>query len=570
MLKKYFPFLRWFPMAPVALRSDVLAGLTVALVLIPQSMAYAELAGLPPWIGLYAALLPVILGGLWGSSNHLQTGPGATLSLLTASVLGPLAVAGSAEYVGLAGSLIFMVGLLWLALALLRLTYIINFLSRPVIEGFIHAGAIIIVTSQLGRILGVEMVQGGSCYLYDVAGMFSHLDTINGLSLAIGGVAVAVLILGRKWFPRAPVALIVVVAASALVYCFGWSDPARVSRPVEIVGAIPSGLPKVVNPLPSARDFIRLLPGALVLAFVGFMETCSVARGIAARSRQKLNLRQETIGQSLAALGSAFSGGYTVNGSFSRSVLNFASGAKTGLSAVFTGLFILLFLAFGLTRYLHYVPKTVLAAIIVAAVVRMIHFKQLWHYMVVNKADGFAAFGCFFATLLFAPQLDRGIVFGASISILIHLYRMMRPHVALLGLHPDGSMRDADLHGLKIDPNLPAIRLDGRLFFANTAYFEEMVYLACERFPKARYLAVVFSGINEIDASGTDMLKEVCAQLKLGGVELLFVDVKTQVMHVIRLSGLDREVGETNIFPTFEKARKEVYARLPSDLTYTI
>jgi len=231
---------------------------------------------------------------------------------------------------------------------------------------------------------------------------------------------------------------------------------------------------------------------------------------------------------------------------------------------------VLLFLVLGLTRFLYYLPKTVLAAIIIAAVLRLLNFRQLWHYMVVNKADGFAAFGCFFATLLFAPHLNKGIVFGASISILIHLYRMMRPHVALLGLHPDGSMRDADDHGLAIDPNLPAIRLDGRLFFANVSYFEEMVYATCERFPNARYLAVVCDGINEIDASGTEMLKEVTEQLGHNGVQLLFVGVKTQVMGVMRLAGLDREVGEENFFGTFEKARKDIYARLPSDMTYAI
>lgn len=552
-----------------SLRADVLAGLTVALVLIPQSMAYAELAGLPPWIGLYAAFLPVILGGLWGSSNHLQTGPGATMALLTGSVLGPLVATGSPEYALLAAKLIFMVGSLWLVLALLRLTYVINFLSRPVIEGFIHAGAIIIITSQLGKILGLGMENGGH-YISGVVQMFEKLGDTNPISLAVGGGSVVVLMLGRHFFPRAPIALIVVIVTSLLVYFFGWSDPSRFARHLEIVGHVPSGLPRPVMAVPGIKDFSMLLPGAFTIAFVGFMETCSVARGLAARSRQKINLHQETIGQSIAAIGSAFSGGFTVNGSFSRSALNYASGARSGMAAVFTGLFILSFLSLGLTRYLYYLPKTVLAAIIIAAVVRLVNFKQLWHYVVVSKADGFAAFGCFFAVLYFAPHLNKGIVFGASISILIHLYRMMRPHVALLGLHPDGSMRDADRHGLATDPNLPAIRLDGRLFFANASFFEEMVYAACERFPKAHYLAVVCNGINEIDASGTEMLKEVADQLQHNGVQMLFVGVKEQVMDVMRLSGLDREVGRENIFATFEQARKEIYARLPSDMSYTI
>jgi len=222
------------------------------------------------------------------------------------------------------------------------------------------------------------------------------------------------------------------------------------------------------------------------------------------------------------------------------------------------------------TRFLHFLPQAVLAAIIISAVLRLLNFKQLWHYMVVNKADGVAAFGCFFATLLFAPHLDKGIVFGASISILIHLYRMMRPHVALLGRHPDGAMRDAEVYNLKVDSNLPAIRLDGRLFFANASYFEEVVYSTCERFPKAHYLALVCNGVNEIDASGTEMLKGVAAQLGDNGMQLLLVGVKKQVMDVMRRSGLVREVGEENIFGSFERAQQAIYARLPSDLSYTI
>ncbi len=567
-LKKYLPFLRWFPVNREILRADVVAGLTVALVLIPQSMAYAELAGLPPWVGLYAAFLPVILGALWGSSNHLQTGPVAMIALLTASVLGPLAVPGSTEYVLLAAELAFLIGLVWLLVGVLHLTFVVNFLSRPVIEGFVHAGAIIIATSQFGKIFGIDLGRGDH-YLTDLVGMAGQLDSVNGISLAMGTAALACLLLGRRFLPRAPVALIVVAISTAAVYFLGLSDPERFSRPLEIVGRIPSGIPKPVLAIPSGRDLVALFPGALTIAFVGFMEMCSVARALAARSRQKLNLNQEMVGQALASFGSAFSGGLPVSGSFSRSALNYSSGAKTGLGAVFSGVFVLLFLLF-FTRFLGFLPKAVLAAIIVSAVLRLMNFRQLWHYMVVNKADGLAAFGCFFATLLFAPHLDKGIVFGASISILIHLYRMMRPHVALLGLHPDGSMRDADLHNLEIDPNLPAIRLDGRLFFANASYFEEMVYAACERFPHARYLAIVCSGINEIDASGTEMLKEVADQLKHNGVQMLFVDVKAQVMEVMRLSGLDREVGEENMFATFEKARREIYARLPSDLTYSI
>jgi SulP family sulfate permease len=570
MLKRLFPFLDWFPIWLADLRADILAGLTVSLVLIPQSMAYAELAGLPPWVGLYAAFLPVIIGGLWGSSNHLQTGPVAMIALLTASVLGGMAAAGSVEYVALAGKLAFLVGVVWALVAVFRLTFVVNFLSRPVIEGFVHAGALIIATSQFGKVLGIEMAQGEH-YLSDLWNLLGRIGEMNGISAGLGISALVILLLGQRFFPRVPTALIVMVMGTAAVAFLGLSDPARVASPLAIVGKIPAGIPKPVMAIPGFSDMFRLLPGALTVAFVGFMEMCSVARALSARSRQKLNLNQEMVGQAMASFGSAFTGGFPVSGSFSRSALNFAVGARSALSAVFTGLFVLIFLLF-FTRYLHFLPKTILAAIIISAVVRLMNFRQLWHYMEVNKADGIAAIGCFLATLFFAPHLDQGIIFGASISILIHLYRMMRPHVALLGLHPDGAMRDADLHGLETDHNLPAIRLDGRLFFANASYVEEMIYATCERFPDAHYFAMVFNGINAIDASGTEMLKEVVGQLRANGVQLLFVGVKNQVNEVIQLSGLDREVGEENFFGTFEHAREAVYERLAfsAGSTYSI
>ncbi len=567
-IHRIFPFLAGFPVERVSLRADFIAGLTVAFVLIPQSMAYAELAGLPPWIGLYAAFLPVVFGGLWGSSNHLQTGPVAMISLLTASVLGALAVAGSSEYILLAAKLAFLIGVVWMVIALLRLVFIINFVSRPVIEGFIHAGAVIIATSQLGKVLGIPMA-GNDHYLSALLGMFGQLGEVHWVSCLLGGGSLVILLLGRRFFPKVPMALIVVTLGAAVVYGFGLSNPDRVARPLAIVGLVPAGIPKPVLAIPVGKELIDLLPGALTIAFVGFMEMSSIARALAVRSRQKLDLKQEMIGQAVASVGSAFSGGFPVSGSFSRSALNFSVGARSRLSAVFTGLFVLVFLLF-FTRFLFYLPKAVLAAIIISAVVNLMNFGKLWHFFVVNKADGIASFFTFFATLLLAPHLEQGILLGATLSILIHLYRMMRPHVALLGLHPDGTLHDAALHGLEVDQNLPSIRLDERLIFANSSYFEEVVLRTSEQFPDARYLAIVCNGINEIDVSGTEMLKDVAGQLEHQGVRLLLIGVKSQVLDVMTVSGLADLVGTDNVFSTYDLARHEVYARLPSDMTYTI
>ncbi len=567
-LLTYFPFLRWWPISRQNLLSDLVAGLTVALVLIPQAMAYAELAGLPVWMGLYAACFPVVLAGLWGSSSHLQSGPGATMGLVTASVLSPLALAGTEAYAMLAVQLAFMVAILWGLVALFRLGFIMNYLSRPVIEGFINAGGILIAVSQIGKIMGIEQ-ERGSRIIGDLIGLFRHLDQVNWTSLAFGGTALVLLLAGKRFFPRVPMALLVAVVSTALVYFLGLADAEGGGVPIEIVGAIPAGLPAPVWPVPAPATMLQLLPGALVFAFVGFMETCSVARGIAARSHQKLSINQEAVGQAMASLGAAFSGGQPVNGSFSRSALNYASGAKSGLSAVFTGLFVMAFLLFCAPLF-HYLPKAILAAIIISAVLRLMNLQQLSAFMKVSRVDGTAAWTTFAATLVFAPALEKGILLGAAVSILAHLYKLMRPHVAILGRHPDGSLRDADLHHLEVDRLLLAIRIDGRLFFANTAYFEEQVHAALDRFPETRHVAIMFTGINEIDSSGTEMLKELLGQLRLRGISMVFVGVKSQVLTVLQASGLTELVGENALFGTFEHARDEIYAALPSDVAYTI
>lgn len=395
------------------------------------------------------------------------------------------------------------------------------------------------------------------------------MGDLNFISLIMGLIGLALLLLGRWFFPRLPMALIVASGSAALVWFLGLSDSERVAAPVAIVGAIPDGLPTPVWPVPGFQTAVELLPGAIIFAFVGFMETCSVARGIAARSHQKLNVNQEAVGQAVASLGSAFSGAQPVNGSFSRSALNFASGARTGLSTVFAGFFVLLFLLF-LAPLFHYLPKTTLAAIIVAAVIRLMNFRQLASFIKVDKADGAVAWITFFATLAWAPELEKGILLGATLTILIHLYRMMRPKVAVLGRHPDGSLRNADLHHLEVDRQLLAIRLDGRLFFANVAYFEDRVHEVMDRFPESKYIAIMFTGINFIDSSGIEMLKELKGQLHHQGITLMFVGVKNQVLNVMQNSGLEEVVGQENFFGTFDHARDEAYSRLPSDITYTI
>ena len=555
MLKKIFPFLEW-TLSKEIVRADFIAGLTVAMVLIPQSMAYANLAGLPPHIGLYAAFLPSIIGALWGSSNHLQTGPVAMVSLLTASALAVFGSVGQEEYVRLAGMMAFVVGVIWLAMAAGRLTFVVNFLSRPVIEGFIHAGALIIGASQLSKVFGLSMPNSGhflhNLWKYEVEQInHAHIPT-----LIIGCISLALLLGIKKRWPKLPGALIVMFISSMAVYLLKLNE---LEKPVSVVGAIPSGCPRFTLAIPDWETVIKLLPGASVIAFVGFMEMCSVSKALAAKHKQKLCMCQETVGQGLASIASALSGGYPVSGSFSRSALNYDAGAKTGLSCIFTGLSVLLFLLL-FTKLIYFLPQATLAAVIIVAVLNLMHFKKFVHYFQVSKADGVAGVMTFAATLLMAPHLDKGIIFGAGLSIVMYLCRTMEPNIAVLGRHEDGTYRTAKTYGLAVDPVMPSIRFDGRLYFANTNYFEEQVLRTCEEYPGAKFIAIDCQGINAIDASGEEMLEDIVIRLRESGVQLLFSGVKEPVRKVLNQSGLAKEIGEQNFFHKLDAARASIPA----------
>ncbi len=555
MFKKLFPFIGWrFEKGDV--RSDFIAGLTVALVLIPQAMAYAQLAGLPVVMGLYAACIPVIIGALWGSSHHLQTGPVAMTSLLTGAVLIPLAIPESATYIVLAGLLTVLIGCIRLLVGITRLTVLANFLSKPVVDGFVHAGVLIIASSQISKLFGLEMETGG-WYLGNLWDLLCRLGESNLSSAALGGASIVLLVLLKRFFPKLPGALLVVVLATLTVFLFGLHDPDRVTVPVGVVGYIPRGLPHPISISIDWNMILKMLPGALVITFVGFMEMCGVAKAVATQSRQKIDLNQEVIGQGLAALSSGFTGGYSVSGSLSRTALNYASGAKSGLSALFTGTFVGIFLMF-FAGSIYCLPKAALGAIIIVAIVKLLNFKRLFGYWKISRVEGFTALLTFVATVLFAPQLQNGILLGAALSIVIFLFQTMKPNIALLGRHKDGTYRTHDRYNLSVDPQMPIIRFDGRLFFANVSYFENMLLETCGQYPDAHFIVIDCQGINAIDASGVEMLRGMVSKLRESKTELLFCRMKFPVRTLLERAGLFDEIGESNFFHRIDDARDRV------------
>jgi SulP family sulfate permease len=694
-LKKYLPFLRWFPVNTPTLRADIVAGVTVALVLIPQSMAYAQLAGLPAFYGLYAAFLPPIVAVAFGSSHQLATGPVAIVSLLTAAALEPIAVAGGEMYVVYAVLLALMVGIFQILLGMLRMGALVNFLSHSVVVGFTNAAAIIIATSQLGKLFGVTVDKAPQHYQTVWNTMLATTDT-HWPTLVLGVLAFTIVLVLRRINPRIPNVLVAVAVTTLISWVIGFEKKQEItvsqlgsesvrnlikeqldlSRQIEatdkqmrlaeynwltikkeigedtertlkalhevdqlklklqglknakktdireikslhlqrvaaesgnedryylvsdipaevfknpeesktdnevwrvlsideqgkllinaggaVVGNIPPGLPDFRFPSFDFTVFLQLLGSAIAISLIGFMEAISIAKAMAARTRQHLDANQELIGQGLAnTVGSLFQS-YPVSGSFSRSAVNIDAGAVTGLSSVVTGLVVLIALLL-FTPLLYHLPQATLAAVIMVAVIGLVSvraFKRVWQ---VQPNDGLVATITFVLTLLLAPHLEQAIIVGILLSLGIYLYRTMKPRVAVLARHPDGSLRDAEVHGLTTCENISVIRFDGSLYFANTSYFEDKIMLKLAIKPELKYVIVDAEGMNQLDATGEEMLVQLTERLSSTGIEVLFARVKQQIMEVLVRAGFVEQFGDWRFFRRTEHALEYAWEKL--------
>jgi SulP family sulfate permease len=551
---RLFPFLRWFPASRESLRADAIAGVTVALVLVPQSMAYAQLAGLPPVYGLYTAFLPVIVGALWGSSPQLATGPVAMVSLLTAASLASIAVPGSPEYLASAIVLALLVGAVQFALGLLRLGAVVHFISHPVVLGFTNAAALIIALSQLDKFLGTPPPEGGA-FLAGVARTLANLDAAHAPTIAFGACALALMLALRIHVPRAPGVLIAIAAATLVSWATGFADEGRV------VGAIPTGLPGFRVPEASLGRVTMLATTALVIALVGYMEAISIAKAMAARTRSRLDPNQELIGQGLANIAGSFLQCFPASGSFSRSAVNLEAGARSGLASVVSGALVAAVLLV-LTPLLYHLPQAVLAAVIMLAVMSLVNLRALLQAWRAHRHDGFAGFATFALTLALAPQLDAGILIGAGLALALYLYRSMRPSFSVLGRHPEGMLADADLHGLPVSEHVVAARLDGELYFANAAYFEDRMLELTARFPRARQILVVCDGVNQLDASGDEVLRHLVQRLREAGITLAFTGLKHRVLEVLRATGTLDMIRAGNLFAHADEALAALAGRV--------
>jgi len=676
MLSKVFPFLSWFQGYDTEkFRLDAVAGLTVALVLIPQSMAYAQLANLPPYYGLYAAFLPPILGSLFGSSRQLATGPVAVVSLMTGVSLLPLAQVGSEAFVFYAILLALMVGVVQLTLGILRLGLVVNFLSHPVVNGFTSAGAIVIICSQLSSLFGVNVDAAEHQYqttwlTIKAAYRFMHWPT-----LFMGLIAFAIMWSLRKLDRRIPNVLVAVAVTTAISYFIGFEHDAKAkiedihsqeiasslatfnqasagipklsaqrtellikerelqekgrseelldlqheisveglksdelketqhlvrehlrgfmlagvprqgggmdfyekdqvpqgaqpdgrnwrikvgNRPIEttavrivgggeVVGVVPQGLPSFAIPKFDAAAILQLLPMALLISMLGFMEAISIAKGMAAKTGQRLDPNQELIGQGIANILGSFTKSYPVSGSFSRSAVNLQAGAVTGFSSVFTSLAVVVTLLF-LTPTLYHLPQSVLAAVIMMAVLGLINVSGFVHAFKAQWYDGAIALVCVVLTLYFAPHLDKGIMTGVGLSLAVYLYKSMRPKIDTLSLAPDRFFRDAKRYKLGECKHIAFIRFDGALFFANASYLEDQFIERLLSMPALRAILLDCRGLHDMDASGEDALSLSIDRARGAGVDVYLSGVKENIMDVMKRTHLLAKIGADHIF----------------------
>lgn len=557
---RYLPFLQWLPEYNRSVCvSDALAAVIVTIMLIPQSLAYALLAGLPPQVGLYASILPLILYALFGTSRTLSVGPVAVIALMTAAALDGIAVPGSPEYLVGAILLAVMSGLILVVMGLLRLGFLANFLSHPVISGFITASGIVIAASQLKHILGVDA--DGHNLIELGRGLFGQLHAIHWPTVLMGVGTLAFLLLCRKWLKpllkrfgagdrladivskSAPI--LAVMATTLVTWSLGLAQ-----QGVKVVGHVPAGLPDLSLPSMDPGLWRELFVGALLISIVGFVESVSVGQTLAAKRRQHIDPDQELIGLGMANLGAGTSGGMPVTGGFSRSVVNFDAGAETPAAGAFTAIGIAL-ATVTLTPAIAFLPKATLAAAIIVAVSTLIDLKALartWRY---SPVDFVAMLATIVLTLTYS--VEAGILAGVGLSIGLFMYRTSRPHSAVVGRVPGTEhFRNVQRHQVETHPNVAMLRVDESLYFANARFLEECVMDLVSRQPELRDVVLVCAAVNLIDASALESLEAINERLRDSGVRLHLTEVKGPVMDRLRKTDFLKDLSGRVFLSAYE------------------
>lgn len=554
VLQRIIPAYGWLR---VYRRSDLTRDFTAALVitamLVPQGMAYALLAGLPPRYGLYASTVPAIVYALFGTSRHMPVGPPALMALLTLTSVSALAEPGTPEYISLALLLALMVGVLQAAIGFLRMGFVTNFISHPVLSGFIYASAVIIALSQVEHILGIPL-SGELSTLETVREHAQRIGEVNIIALAITLSTLAAILFLSKIMPRLPGPLLMVAAATVVVYMLGLD---RVAGGVDIVGEVPGGLPTLSLPALDLGAIRALAPAALIVAFVGFIESISVAKAIAARENYKIDSNQELKALGFANVAAALFSGFPVAGSFSRTAVQYQAGGRTQMASIITVLMVVVVLLF-LTPLFYYLPNAALAAVILVAVYGLVNLREARRIYRIRKDDGLALLVTFAVTLLVG--VEQGILAGVVFALFFFIRRTAYPRVFELGYveHEDSFLGQNSYPEGRTFPKTLILRFDARLYFANIPYLEDYLISATADRPDLVLLVIDFRGVNGIDVTAIEGLENLISEYRTRGVKVLFTHVKPQVRGRLNKAGWKEEYPEVIEHQTTRDALRDV------------
>lgn len=557
--KRFLPFLLWLPQYRLPdLSADLVAAVVVTVMLIPQSLAYAALAGLPPEVGLYSSILPLAIYGLMGSSRYLAIAPTAITSILVLTGLSSIATVGSADYIHLAALLALMIGVFRVVMGLAHIGFVVNFLSQPVLSGFTSGAAILIAFSQIKVIMGISLPQQDSLFV-SIGQLFERLGGLNVAALGIGVLSVILLILFKSIIPvgldrlRLPKTLrlllgrmgplAVVIVAVLITTVFQLDEQYGLA----IVAAVPQHLPTIALPQISETDLVRLLPTALTITVIGYMEAISMAKVLASKRRERIDPDQELIGLGFSNIAAAISGGFPVGGSLSRSSVNFEAGARSGMASVLAAIMVAAVVVL-LTPLFYYLPHAALAAVILVAIVKLIDiktFRRAWSY---SRADAMSWLLTFGAALVFGIELC--ILIGLLTSISLHLWRTSKPHYAILGRIPGTEhFRNVERYeNLETCQHVLAIRIDESLYFANVQFLDTKISNLLAERPEVTDLLLVLSAVNFIDSSALLMMEDLLENLKDLQVRVHLSEVKGPVMDRLGKTRFIEKIGAEHIY----------------------
>lgn len=529
---------------------DLTAGITIAVLLIPQGMAYAMIAGLPPVTGLYASIIPVAIYAIMGTSRQLSVGPVAIVSLMVASSLSELHLT-QEDYITHAIFLSLISGILLLLMGLFRTGFLDNFLSHSMISGYTSAAAIIIGMSQLKHLTGVK-IQDNHIIFVTLYETIKHIDEIKWPALITGLVSIGIICLLKNINKKIPGALIAIILGMSAVYYGGLSGS------ISVIGDVPKGFPPFHVPELDFKVIPNLFLVALTIGVVGFMESISVAKAIAARTRHNIDANRELIALGLSNIGGAFFSAYPATGGFSRTAVNYEAGARTGVASLITAGVIAITVAF-FTPFLYYIPRTCLAAVIMVAVIGLIDIKGAIHTFRVKRKDGYVLVITFLTTLLIG--VEQGILTGVITSLALFIWRTARPHVAVLGKIPDSDdiYRNVERFPEVITwPHIGILRVDASLYFANAKFLENKIIQLLSEKKEMKYFILDGSGINDIDASAEETLRGLVSNLKTQGCEFYIASLKGPVRDVMKAADFYSFLGENHFFDSISQAVKMV------------